>query len=163
MATHNQTTTKTTTTRARKTKVAAAVDQVMMNDEAEVVDAKGKKLSIEAIKARIASFKLTESQKTVIGFLANLVTIGATYYVSMSIVLVIATAVAGFTGSVFLTWMTLFIGQVLGIFAALLAGARVQKFIVEDGYKSVLAAPSKLMSWLSRAKASVDATAPAGV
>lgn len=163
MNTKTNTTTKTaainnaaTQPKARKTKVAAAASKV---SGAQPEDTRI--WGFTAAKEAIANITMPSWMKTVLGFTAFLVTFGCTYYVGITFTVALATLVAQLTLSMFLVWMTLFLGQVISILLSLYSAAKAQQFIVEDGYKTILAAPAKIMSWLGRAKAAVNATAPA--
>ena len=145
---------------AKKTKVNQAIgaQSKVKQDDARV-------WNFDAIKATISNIKAPSWVKTVTGFVANLLTIGTSYYVGMTITIGLATMVAGLSGSLFLTWMTLFLGQILVIIASIILGCKAQQFIVEDGYKHVLKASSavsnKVIGWFKSAKAEAKARAAA--
>jgi hypothetical protein len=154
--------------RGAKTQTAQAAEQVagpeiVTDENGEAVQPNDKRVwTYGAMKAKIAGISMPANLKPIVGFLANLVTVGSTYYLGMMVVGTLATIVLSSTGSMFLAWLVAFIGIVITLMFALWSGAKVQSWIMNDSYRSVLEAPGKLTSWLSRAKQAVNDTAPVG-
>ncbi len=145
----------TTRTRATAAKTAATkAEQTVRRAKApgtktKIAQATEKLTARQAITDKLSNMHMPKGTKIVLSFVANLITIGASYYVGATVTVALATMVAGLTSSFFLVWMTLFIGQVLSLIGALIMGAKVQFWILNDSYKAVLAAPSKVTSKVS--------------
>lgn len=104
----------------------------------------------------LSSFGLPSRQRAIIAFVANLLVSGTSIYLGMQLTAYMALGAAVLTGSAFLTFMVLFIGYTISIFAGVILGGKVQAFILDGSIdRTYESAKTKVTGWFGKAKAKV--------
>ena len=120
---------------ATKTATAAAIDEAF-DIPADAHDVE-RPWSMDDLKARVANFQLPSWTRAVVGFIAGVLTIGTVYYVGILVTSMLLTWVATMTTSAFIMFILSFMGLIISIIASLIAGAYVNKAVVERSYSAV--------------------------
>ena len=112
--------------------------------------------SHDTVNDLLGGFKIPTGRRLIVSFIANLLLSGTTMYLGFSLTMYLAVGAALLTGSAFLVFMVSFIGYTLAILAGIVAGGKLQAYILTGGIDaSYESAKTKVSGWFGKAKAKV--------
>lgn len=112
--------------------------------------------SHETVEDLLGGFKIPTGRRLIVSFIANLLLSGAAMYLGFSLTMYLAVGAALLTGSAFLVFMCMFIGYTLSILASVVAGAKLQTYILTGGIdRTYESAKTRMTGWFGKAKAMV--------
>ena len=114
--------------------------------------------SHDTVNDLLGGFKIPTGRRLLVSFIANLLLSGTAMYLGFSLTMYLAVGAALLTGSAFLVFMCMFIGYALSILASVIAGAKLQTYILTGGIDATYeSAKTRVTGWFGKAKAKFTA------